>query len=171
MAKQRYRLQALLTVRRQLKRKAEDVLGRAIRRLKEEQDRLKKYEEEKEKLIKTKDDARYDLSAKMNMGAMAGEGHVHVNFLRKLEEDIEEKEKEIEEQMLQVEEAEDGVALARREYIDACKALKIMEKHKELWAKKVKAELNRKEAQEMDEIGQIIHQMRKWRGEKTLFEV
>ncbi|PIZ30106.1 MAG: flagellar assembly protein FliH, partial [Alphaproteobacteria bacterium CG_4_10_14_0_8_um_filter_53_9] len=51
-----------------------------------------------------------------------------------------------------VEEAEEGVKLTRKEYIEACKELDIMEKHKELWAKKVRDELSKKEEREMEEI-------------------
>lgn len=170
MAKERYRLQALLEVRKKLKRKAEGNLARSIKRLNEEKERLAKLEEEKEGLIIKWKDARKKMVEEMNFGAMAGKGKVHTNYLKKLEELQEEKDQEIEEQELQVEEAENGVALARREYIDACRSLQIMEKHRELWEKKIKQEISRKEAKEMDELGQTIHQLRKWRGEKPLFE-
>ncbi len=38
--------------------------------------------------------------------------------------------------------------------------LQIMEKHKDLWRRKLAAELSRKEELEFDELGNIIHQRR-----------
>jgi len=90
--------------------------------------------------------------------------------VRKLKEDEEKKQEEIEDQQLVVEDCEARVALARREYIDAAKQLQVMEKHKELWQKKIKDELSKKEAKEMDELGATIHQLRRWRGEKSIME-
>ncbi|OGQ49457.1 MAG: hypothetical protein A3I09_04260 [Deltaproteobacteria bacterium RIFCSPLOWO2_02_FULL_47_10] len=105
----------------------------------------------------------------MDRGAVVGEGNVHVNFLRKLKEDEETKQKEIAEQHEVVLEAEQTVAKARREYIDAAKEHQVMLKHKDLWRKKVQAELTRKEEREFDELGNTIHQLRKWKGEKSAF--
>jgi len=107
----------------------------------------------------------------MDVGVMVGDGNVHVNFMRKLKEDEEAKDEEIEDQEIVVEECESQVAVARRDYIDASKELQVMEKHKELWEKKIKNEINRKEQRELDELGGTIHQLRKWRGEKTVTEV
>jgi flagellar export protein FliJ len=170
MPKLKYRLQALLTIKQRLKKKAEIKLARAIKELNEAKKRLKELEEEKEKIIKEQEKARAEMTDRMGSAAYVGEGNVYVNFLRKLKEDEEAKEEEIEDQKQVVQEKEEGVALARREYIDACKELQVMEKHKELWEKKQLQELNRKEQREMDELGNTIHQLRRWRGERTPME-
>lgn len=166
----KYRLEALLRIKQRLKKKAEVRLAHAIKALMEAREKLKKLEEEKAEIIRKWEESRKDMKAKMISGPMVGEGNVHVNYLKKLKEDEEAKEEEIEDQKQVVEEAEEGVALARREYIDACKELQVMEKHKELWEKKVKAEITRREAREMDELGNVIHQLRRMRGEKALHE-
>ncbi|PIU55894.1 MAG: hypothetical protein COS89_06570 [Deltaproteobacteria bacterium CG07_land_8_20_14_0_80_38_7] len=171
MAKPKYRLEALLTIKNQLKKKAEATLAFAIKKLIEAKKRLKELEEEKEKLTKNLKKARVDMKSKISTGSKIGEGNVHVNYLRKLEEDIEQKNEEIDDQKQVVEEAEEGVKLTRKEYIEACKELDIMEKHKELWAKKVRDELSKKEEREMEEIGNTIHRIRKTHGEKALGEI
>ncbi|MFH1722527.1 MAG: hypothetical protein ABH950_07995, partial [Candidatus Altiarchaeota archaeon] len=79
----------------------------------------------------------------------------------RLEEDEELKEKEIEDQKEVIVEAEKAVKRARRDYIDAAKEFQIMEKHKELWERKIQNEINKKDEKEMDELGNIIHQLRK----------
>ena len=60
--------------------------------------------------------------------------------------------------------------MARRDYIDAARELQVMEKHKELWQKKLNLELNNKEQKELDELGGTIHQLRKWRGDRNVFD-
>jgi len=154
-----------------MKKKAEVALALAIKALMEAREKLKKLEKEKEEIIESWNQARKEMKTKIAQGVLIGEGNVYVNFLKKLKEDQEKKEQEIEEQKTAVEEAENGVKMARREYIDACKELRIMEKHKELWVKKLKAEISRREEREMDELGNVIHQLRRMRGEKALGEI
>ncbi len=170
MAKPRYRLQALLTLKSRMKKRAEQNLAKAIIALREAKEQLEKLEHEKERIVERWREARREMSGAIGGGARVGEGNVHVNFLRKLKEDEEAKEEEIEDQRLVIEDCENQVALRRREYIDACKELQVMEKHKELWQKKVRQEINRREARELDDLGGNIHQLRQWRGEKSVFE-
>ena len=170
MAKAKYRLQALLNIKAHAKKRAEALLARALIELKKAKEKLEKLKEEKKEIIERWKAARLEMKKKLQAGPMVKEGNVHVNFLRKLKEDEEAKQKEIEEQEGVVDECEGAVARARREYIDAARELQVMEKHKELWEKKVRDELTRKEEREMDELGGTIHQLRRWRGEKTVFE-
>ncbi len=109
------------------------------------------------------------MDAQMNRGGSIGEGCFHVNFLRKLKEEEEVKKEEIEGQKKVIEECQEKVAKARRDYFDAIKQLRMMEKHKDLWRKRVAKELSRKEEKEMDELGQTIHSLRRWRGEGSEF--
>ncbi len=165
--KQKYRLQALVVIRQRMRKKAEIALARALKELADAKKRLKELEEEKDKIVKERENKRAEMKERMGTSAFVGEGNVYVNYLRKLKEDEEAKEEEIEDQKQVVREKEDGVALARREYIDAAKDLQVMEKHKELWEKKQRNELSRKEQREMDELGNTIHQLRSWRGERS----
>jgi len=171
MIMQKYRLQALLTIKQRMKKKAEIALALAIKALLEAKKKLEKLEKEKEEIIEAWKLARKEMKSKVATGVMIGEGNVYVNYLRKLKEDEEKKEQEIEDQKGVVEEAETAVKAARKEYIEACKELRVMEKHKELWEKKIKAEISRKEEREMDELGNVIHQLRRMHGEKALGEV
>lgn len=166
----RYRLQALLVIKQRLKTKAEVALAVAIKKLMEAREKLKKLEKEKEEIIEAWKLARKEMKSKVAQGVMIGEGNVYVLYLRKLKEDEEKKNQEIEDQKQVLEEAEAGVKAARKEYIEACKELRVMEKHKELWAKKLRAEISRREEREMDELGNVIHQLRRMRGEKALGE-
>ncbi|MBI2091724.1 MAG: hypothetical protein HYT75_01835 [Deltaproteobacteria bacterium] len=169
MAEQRYRLQALLMIKEREKNRAAEALARAITALQEARKKEKKLIEEKEEIIKKWHAAREEMRAEMDRGAVVGEGNVHVRYLKKLKEDEEQKQKEIDEQHEIVLEAEEAVSKARREYIDAAKEHQVMTKHKELWRKKVQAELSRREEREFDELGNTIHQIKRWKGEKNEF--
>jgi flagellar export protein FliJ len=170
MAKQKYRLQAMLTMKARVKKRAEQNLARAIIALKKARDKLDELKEEKERIIEKWQEGRKEMSGRMGGGAMVGEGNVHVNFLRKLKEDEETKQEEIEDQEIVIEDCESQVVVARRAYIDACKECQVMEKHKELWEKRIRQEITKREERELDELGSNIHQLRKWRGDKSVFE-
>lgn len=159
--KQRYRLEPLLTVKERYKKQTEIELGRAIKRLKDEKERLKKLEEEKEEIIQKKKNARLEMGRQVSVGeTRIFDSSLHLNYLEKLQDDLTEKEKEIERQHETIKEAEAELAKARRNYIDACKDLKSMQKHKELWLKKLNKELSMKEQKELNELGNVIHQLR-----------
>lgn len=168
---ERYRLEALLRVKQREKQRAEFILAKCIRELQEAKEKLERLKEEKKKILKQQKEARLKMDAKMSVGDWIGHGNFHVNFLRKLKEDEEAKQEEIEDQEKVIEEAKGAVAKAKKNYNQACRELKVMEKHKELWAKKVRREINRREERAMDEMGQIIYNLRRWRGEKTVFGV
>ncbi|HCU23378.1 MAG TPA: hypothetical protein DF383_00030 [Deltaproteobacteria bacterium] len=162
--KEKYRLQPMLDVKLRNKRQAEINLGKAIRVLKEEEERLKVLEEEKQEIIRKREQARHEMAEMLRMGeSVVADSHGHLNFIKRLKEDEEKKDVEIEDQKDTIRRAEDKVAAAKRDYIEACKEVKIMEKHKELWRKKLKIQLEKEEAKQMNELGNISHQLRKMR--------
>lgn len=159
--KQKYRLEPLLTVKERYKKQTEIELGKAIKKLKDEKEKLVELEKEKEEIIKKKKEARMEMSRKVAVGeTRIFDSSLHLNYLEKLQDDLEKKEKEIEKQHETIKEAEEALAKARRNYIDACKDLKTMQKHKELWLKKLAKELSMKEQKELNELGNVIHQLK-----------
>jgi flagellar export protein FliJ len=160
-AQLKYRLEPMLVLKTRAKKNAEIRLAQALARLEQEKKRLEKLKEEKEAIIKRRKECRRELQAKMLEGqAHARDGSMRVNYLRKLEEDEQKKEQEIENQKQVIENCELMVKRARRDYIDAVKELRVIEKHKELWRKKLQKELSRIEEREMDELGNVIHQLK-----------
>lgn len=160
--KEKYRLQPLLQVRLKNKRKTEIALSKAMAELKAEEEKLKVLEKEKQDIIARRENSRREMAEKIAMGeSVVYDTQVHLNFLKKLQEDEEQKDKEIEEQKEAIKRAEEKLAQAKRDYIDACKEVKIMEKHKELWQKKLKKKLEFEENKMMNELGNVIHQLRK----------
>jgi len=160
--KEKYRLQPLLEVKERHKRQTEIALSKAFKELKEEEEKLKKLEREKQEIVEKRLQTRREMAEMVRMGeSQVSDSHTRLNYLKKLQEDEEKKDQEIEDQKLAIKRAEEKLAQAKRDYIDACKEVKIMEKHKELWAKKVKQKLEYQEAKQMNELGNVIHQIRK----------
>ncbi len=152
-----YRLQALLEAKERAKSRAEIALAKAIGKLEEAKKKEKKLKEEKTAIGKRRKEARKKLEDELMGGpGVAGSGERHVAFMRGLEEDEKKKDQEIEKQQEVVAACETACRRARRDYIDAVKELRVMEKHKKLWEKKLKTELDRREDEELDEISQML---------------
>lgn len=167
--KKRYRLEAMIRIRKQEKRRQELALARALSAMQEAKKKLERLKEEKEKILREQKEAHRKMAEKMRTGGLIGVGCFHVDFRRKLKEDEEAKTEEIAEQEQVVVEAKELVAKTRGRYIEAVKALRTMEKHKALWTQKVRLENLRTEEKSMDELGQTMTQLKKWRREKPLF--
>lgn len=158
--KARYRLQPILNIKAKLKRASEIELSKAIRQLEVEKKKLKSLEEEKEALLKNIANRRREHADKVSMGESSiRDNDLFFNFLRRLKEDGEKLDERILDQKDQVAFAEEKLRRARRNYIHACNELKMMEKHKELWEKKLKALLNAKEEKELGELGNVVFQL------------
>lgn len=167
----RYRLEVLLRVRQREKKKAEQHLARMLSALKKAKEKLEQFKKEKEAIQTHKKEVRNKMDREMGGGGRIQEGCFFVNFLRKLKEDEEAKTVEIENQKEVIAQCETNVVKAKKEYHEAIRQLRTMEKHKGLWAKKVRLELTRREEKQMDELGQTVYALRKWRGEKSEFQV
>ncbi|MDO8461912.1 MAG: hypothetical protein Q7S98_03515 [Deltaproteobacteria bacterium] len=157
--KVRYRLQPLLEIKARHKKRAEIALAKALGKLEQEKKKLERLKEEKKEIQSKRKEYRGKLHQRVASGvSVVKDSHSHINYLRRLEEEEKEKEKEIEMQKEVLVMAETAVKRARRDYVDAAKELQVMEKHKELWKKKVQKELDVKIEREMDDIGNLLYQ-------------
>ena len=158
--KAKYRLQVLLILKERAKRACEVALAKAIKKLKEEKDKLVELEKEKKKIEARIAEEKLEMRTKVSGGdAKMKDPQVHLNFIRKLEEDLEEMERKIEEQKEEIKKAEKHLQRCRTDYIIAAQEQNMMEKHKELWHKKINNELNMAENKILNELGNVIHQM------------
>ena|SRR3989338_9436070 len=158
--KERYRLQPILDLKAKAKRASELALAKAIRQLEDEKKKLKKLEAEKKAVHDHRLEIRQKHSEKVIMGESSiRDNELYFNFMRKLEEDEAAIEERILDQKNQIAFAEERLRRSRRDYIQACNELKMMEKHKELWAKKRQAILSAKEEKELGELGNVVFQL------------
>ena len=156
----KYRLEPLLRLKARARRQAEMALARAIGDLEREKKRKEELGEEKQNIIDTKREVRQDLDQVLTSEqGMVSDSYRYTDYLRGLDDDEKQKEREIERQELVIDDAKIVVARARRDYIDAAQEHKVMEKHKDLWEKRRQKEISDREEKELDELGQVIHQM------------
>src|SRR3989338_3709893 len=95
--------------------------------------------------------------------ARVKESHFHLDFLTKLKDDAVKMDQEITEQKEEIEVAQGKLKRARRDYMDAASELNVMEKHRELWSKKQAHLLSTLENKQMNELGNVVHQMNRMR--------
>lgn len=162
--KEKYRLQALLKIKERAKQRAEIALARAIKELEEEKLKLKKLEALKEELLEKKKKVRTEMADRVATGqSRVHQSQSHLHYLMKLDDDRDRLDREIQDKKDEIEELTQKLKRARRDYIDAATEHNIMEKHKELWKKKELRALNALENKQMNELGNVIHQVNKMR--------
>ncbi|MBX7149087.1 hypothetical protein K1X76_08365 [bacterium] len=162
--KEKYRLEPLLKVKERARRTAEIALAKAIKLLKQEQEKLELLKGKKTEIEEKKENTKRDLRSKVSEGGLKiRQSEFHFNFIRKLDEDIESVSREIKDQEDVVAEADKKLKRAKRDYIDAATELDVMKKHKELWTKKLTKKLSDKENKEMGELGNVLFQITKGR--------
>lgn len=163
--KETYRLEAFLKIKMAARKKTEIALAKALRALKEEETRLAEIRELKQKTTDKKNNYRQEMNQKIRSGqSRIKESQSHLNYLRKLEDDLERLTSEIAAQKELVEEAQKKVKRARRDYVDAATEQNIMEKHRELWLKKQAQLLSALENKQMNELGNTVHQLNRMRS-------
>jgi len=162
--KKKYRLQVLLVIKERAKKKTEIELAKAIKKLEEEKEKLKELEKEKKKIEDRIAKERKEMRTKVAGGnAKIKDPQLHLNFIKKLQEDLEQVERKIEDQKEEIKRAEKQVRRCRANYILAAQELNMMEKHKELWHKKEMKALTIEDNKVMNELGNVIHQLNKMR--------
>ncbi len=162
--KPKYRLQVLLVIKEKAKRLAEIELAKAIKKLKDEREKL----EELEKELKVKQDKVTEEKGLMGIKVASGDAKMrdpqeYLNFIEVLKEDVVKAQEKIDDQKVIIQRAEKRVSRTRSSYVIAAQEMNVMEKHKELWTKKMLQELSASENKMLNELGNVVHQMNKFR--------
>ena len=153
-----YRLQVLLELRERKKKAAEQHLASCLKKLKAEQERLLKMQQELERLeAKHKARKREYLEQVMRGELSAQDARTTHTYLEVLQEQINEQQQTIEQQRKVIEKHQEKVKQARAQLMQAAQELKAIEKNKEKWAEMIKKEKQAREAEVMDEIAQTIY--------------
>jgi flagellar export protein FliJ len=162
MALPKYRLQLILDKRQKIKEDAEKNLAEAQKLLEDEKKLEKQKELEVEQAKQHKEDSKKELNKKMLEGLMdVAKVQNHKNFLKSLDFEIEKAKERLVAQQQKVKQAENFLEEKRVELINATTEFQAMEKHKEKWLEKVKKEIETAEANEQEEIGNVLFLARK----------
>ena len=125
--------------------------------LKKEVQKLREMELELERMIQEREAKRREYSEKAMRGEMGPQAVISSNiFIDRLKEKEALQEDAIHQQHDVIRQREDAVDAAREDLILASQELKALEKHKEKWAKEIKAERMRKQQENQDEVAQTL---------------
>ena len=154
----KYRLQIVLDRKEEARQQAALYLAEKKEILKKEQEELQRLNQE---LLENEKRRQKEYDAMANEGITGGldanTAQQRLNFVKRLDHLAGELKFKITEQEERIQFAEDEVEEALQDLVDACRELKVMQKHKEKWQKQIKKEEETKEQNEMNEIGSIMY--------------
>ncbi|MEW6363724.1 MAG: flagellar export protein FliJ [Acidobacteriota bacterium] len=149
----KYPLQTVLDQRGRAKESAKKALAQAMQEVQREQQKLKELETKRQTLLETRADRvahLYDPDEKGMLSIPAVEQRK--NGIQHIDYAIKENDAAIEAQKQVVQQAEQKVEERKSELIEADKALKAIEKHREKWFNEWKLEMQQKEQKLGEEI-------------------
>ena len=162
MSAPKYRLQIILDKREKAKADAEKLLAEAQQAVIAEQKKEEACLQEVQKAKKRKEDEKAELNRKTMEGKLSVEKiKMGKEFLKSLDFEIKKAEEKLEQQRLRVQEAKDFVEKRRAELVEATKEYQAIEKHKEKFLEQAKKEMEAKEQEEQEEIGNVLFLQRK----------
>ena len=152
-----YPLEKVMDIKKRRVDEAEKVVAIKKQELEVEREKLRKCEEERDKVLQHKADKLNQLRDELDRGTTTDKIQQMKNYLKVVDERIVVEEKKVQEQEDQVNVAKRNLEIAeedlrmRRQEVD-----KLMN-HKEDWTKQMKREMELAEENEMDEIGQVLY--------------
>lgn len=148
MAKFVYRLETVLEQKKELRDRAQEELTQAIAERKREEEILDQLRN-KERALR---DNKAELKAQLLSGQRTAEAlRNRRNYLKRLDEELEAAGAEVFGQRILVDELLEKTDMARLRLADAIKEAEALEKHRERQYAEFRAEIERKEALELDE--------------------
>ena len=163
-----YRLQVLLDIRTKAEDAAKDAFAEALKASEKEKKQLVTMNQTLERM---KVERKAKVQAFLQEMTAKGGGISGFQQMGRFEQRLKDEEAQymldIERQKEVVVQAEALVEQRRAEMAEAAKEKKAIEKNKETWAKEVKAERQKKEESNQEEIGAVLHLARTRREEKS----
>jgi len=163
-----YRLQVLLDIRTKAEEAAKDAFAAALKAADKEKKQLVTMNQQLEKM---KVERKAKVQAFLQEMTQKGGGISGFQQMGRFEQRLKDEEAQF---MLDIERQKEVVVQAdllveqrRTEMAEAAKEKKAIEKNKETWAKEVKAERQKKEESNQEEIGAVLHLARTRREEKS----
>lgn len=155
-----YPLEQLKTIKKKRLDQAIINVEKKLALLKIEEEKLQKAEEEKNKVLKHKGDKLQQLRESMDKGTTSDKIQQKKNYLKVVEEKLQEKERAVQNQKKEVERALKNLEEAKKELIQKRKDFEKLEIHEKIWTKELIKEALKAEALIEDELGSIRHVMK-----------
>ncbi len=157
----KYPLEQLLQIKKSRYDQALKTLEKKKALLEEEKKKLEKCEREKGRVLTHKQEKLRQLRQDLDGGTTSDKVQTGKQYLKVVEEKLQEEEKKVEKQKQNVKNAEKQVEIAKEELFQKKRDLEKLEIHQKEWKKEVKLWSTRQEALEHDELGSISHSFRK----------
>jgi flagellar biosynthesis chaperone FliJ len=159
-----YPLAQVLEVKINRVKEAEKV----VRQKKEEFDlenrKLKKREEERDKVLDHRNDKLTQLREILDGETTAPEIEQIKLYLQVVNEDLQKEEVKVKKQEAEVEVAKKNLVAAENKLLEKKKEVEKLEEHKKEWLKEAKKEFLKEEAKQQDEVGETTFLSNKFRN-------
>lgn len=152
-----YPLEKVMDIKKKRVDEAEKVVAAKKRELEAEREKLRKCEEERDKVVQHKIDKLNQLRDELDRGTTTDKIQQMKNYLKVVEERVLVEQKKVQEQEEQVNIAKRNLEIAQEELKMRRQEVDKLQNHKKDWIKQMKRELELAEEREMDEIGQVLY--------------
>jgi len=150
----KYRLDPLLNQKAQVKQDAEQSLAERSRELNEEEKRLAEVKQHEAELLSLKETAKNELLNPGGGKQITGEEiRRRLDYLRGVDHDVETARGEVFAQKQAVDESQEKLIQARQFLAECAREVEVLEKHRDKAEARYVQQVERKEANELDEIG------------------
>lgn len=150
----KYRLDPLLNQKTQVKQDAEQSLAARSRELTEEEKRLAEVKQHEAELLSLKERAKNELLNPGGGKQITGEEiRRRLDYLRGVDHDVETARGEVFAQKQVVDESQEKLIQARQFLAECAREVEVLEKHRNKAEARYVQQAERKEANELDEIG------------------
>lgn len=150
----KYRLDPLLSQKAQVKQDAEQSLAARSRELSEEEKRLAEVKQHEAELLSLKERAKNELLNPGGGTQITGEEiRRRLDYLRGVDHDVETARGEVFAQKQAVDESQERLIQARQFLAECAREVEVLEKHRDKAEARYDQQVERKEANELDEIG------------------
>ncbi len=165
MAQDKYPLVQLEQIKKKRLDEAERLLAEKKRILEDETRKLRKIENERDKVKEHKQEKLDQLRDELDSGTTSDKVEQMKRYLDVVDERLAQKEAKVKEQQKHVNAAEQAVEEARIQLNRKLQEVEKIKLHRNEWQKGVDLEELRKEGIETDELGAAMHTLRKKRGD------
>lgn len=158
MAKIEYPLAQVLLVKKDRVQKAEKLVDERKRALAVEEEKLKKVEAERDAVLKHHNDKLTQLRKALDEGTTSEEVIQMKAYLKVVKEKLKKEEEKVKKQKELVRQAAQKLEEAKIDLKRRRVEEEKIDLHKKEWEKETRAEMDKKEAKEQDEIGQVLYE-------------
>lgn len=158
---QKYPLEQVLEIKHDRVKKAQKVVDEKKRILEGEEKKLKQLEKERDEILHHHDDKLQQLRAALDEGTTSIEVLQMKSYLKVIKEKLLKAKAKVVEQEKQVQIAKKNLEAAKKDLHRKLLEEEKIKMHKEHWVKEAKIEIEKNEAKEHDEIGQVLYQASK----------